>query len=157
MTLAPRLEDLPHYVRLSPELATGGQPSETQLARIAAAGFHSVINLGVNDPAYALPDEERCVVALGLQYAHIPVPFSAPHQAQLETFFAAMQRMPSPIFVHCRHNKRVPAFVTLYRICVLKWPVPRALDAMRQLWEPDAVWRTFINDVLASAGHHERL
>jgi protein tyrosine phosphatase (PTP) superfamily phosphohydrolase (DUF442 family) len=52
------LQSIPSLVVLSERLVTAGQPSEEQLAAVAAAGFKIVINLGLHgDPAYSLPDE----------------------------------------------------------------------------------------------------
>ena len=51
------------------ELATAGQPTEAQLAAIAADGYHTVINLALHDdPRYSLNDEAGLVQSLGMNY-----------------------------------------------------------------------------------------
>ncbi|MBF0462114.1 MAG: hypothetical protein HQL87_12035 [Magnetococcales bacterium] len=65
------LESIVGYVPLSDSLATAGQPSEGQLAAVAAAGFAVVINLALHDdPRYSLPDEAKTVADLGMEYIH---------------------------------------------------------------------------------------
>ncbi len=147
---ADPLESIARYVALSETLATAGQPSQAQLAAIAAAGFEVVINLALHDdPRYSLPDEAATVTSLGMAYVHIPVAFAAPKQSDLAAFFAAMQRAEGrKVFVHCAANKRVSVFVALYRIARQGWPQDDALAALREVWEPDAIWLGFMAEAL---------
>ncbi len=141
-------------------LMTSGQPSEAQLAAIAAAGWDVVINLGMHDDTrYALPDEAASVAALGMRYVHIPVPFAAPTRQQLDAFFAALrEHAQRKVWVHCAANWRVSAFVGLWRVLEQGWPVAPAFDILRAVahvrWQPDATWQAFIDAQLA--GHRDR-
>ena len=146
------LETIPRFIPLSETLATAGQPSEAQLAEIAAAGFEMVINLGLHDdPSYALQDEAASVAALGLGYVHIPVQFSSPTLQDLASFSQAMAGAKGKkVFVHCRHNKRVPVFVALDRVLREGWEPDAALAAMRAAWSPDPVWQAFIEKALTA-------
>lgn len=77
-----------HFLELDARLATAGQPTESQLASAATAGFEVVINLAFHDnPRYSLKDEPGLVKSLGMEYTHIPVPFDAPSEAELSAFF----------------------------------------------------------------------
>ena len=145
------MESIPAFLPLSDKLATAGQPSEEQLRAVAASGFHVVINLGLHDdPSYSLPDEAASVQALGMGYVHIPVQFASPTLEALASFSAAMQAAgDGKVFVHCRHNKRVPVFVALDRIRRQGWNRNEALDAMRAVWQPDATWQEFIEHALS--------
>lgn len=147
------LESIVRYVPVSESLATAGQPSEEQLATLAAAGFEVVVNLALhNDPRYSLKDEAETVASLGMEYIHIPVQFSSPAVSELTAFFEAMERSGGrKVFVHCAHNKRVPVFVALYRIVKQRWSEAEALAAMREVWQPDTTWENFIAQAL---GHH---
>jgi uncharacterized protein (TIGR01244 family) len=135
-------------------LMTAGQPTQDQLAAVAQAGFEVVINLALHDdPRYSLPDEAGLVRSLGLQYIHIPVQFGAPSDEDLQRFCDAMDAARGcKVFVHCAANKRVTAFLGLYRVLRLQWSEAQAFDAMRSIWEPDAVWSAFIARTLARAG-----
>lgn len=140
------------YVQVSDMLATSGQPSEEQLAAVAAAGFQTIINLALHDdPRYSLKDEAGTVRSLGMEYIHIPVQFSSPQPSDLSAFCAAMARAEGrKVLVHCAHNKRVPVFVALDRVLRLHWDADRALAAVREVWQPDATWSEFIAKALAS-------
>lgn len=139
------------YRQATPSLATSGQPSEEELVAIAAAGYTVIINLALHDdPRYALPDEASSVKSLGLEYVHIPVQFDAPNEADLSTFFSAMDRFrESQVWLHCAANKRVAAFLGLYRHLREGWPQQQAFALLQEVWEPDAVWSTFIERQLA--------
>jgi protein tyrosine phosphatase (PTP) superfamily phosphohydrolase (DUF442 family) len=109
--------DVYNYVRASEHIATGGQPTEAQLAAIAGAGCTTVINLGLHEADYALPDEPGLVASLGMAYVHIPVLWEQPTRADLEQFCNVLRTLEDKdIFVHCAANKRVSVFIALDRI-----------------------------------------
>jgi len=132
------------------DLVTSGQPSEDQLASVAREGFEVVINLALHDnPRYSLRDEAGLVRRLGMQYVHIPVQFDAPTEADLLAFFAAMDlHRHRKMLIHCAANKRVTAFLGLYRVIQQGWPPEEAFSLMRSVWEPDPVWSAFISAML---------
>ena len=145
-----KLAGIPGFIALSDALASAGQPSEHQLAEVAAAGFSIVINLGLDDPSYALADEAGSVRGLGMEYVHIPVQFSSPGIADLARFSAAMATAKGKkVFVHCRHNKRVPVFIALDRVVRQGWDREAAFAEMRKAWAPDETWQAFIARVLS--------
>ena len=134
---------------LSDRLITGGQPTEAQLAAIASAGYEVVINLAPHEGESALPDERRTVEALGMTYEYIPVRWERPTVADLEAFFAAMERHGDRrLCVHCAANMRVSAFVFLYRVLRLGWRVEDALRDLHALWRPNATWQAFVGKAL---------
>ena len=149
------LTDIRNLHEASSTVMTSAQPSEAQLAEIAAAGYQVVINLGLHDDKrYALADEAGTVEALGMRYEHIPVPFAAPTRVLLEQFFAAMRRHDGrKRWVHCAANFRVSAFVGLWRVLEQGWPRETAFDILRTVanehWAPDATWQAFIDAQLA--------
>ena len=84
-----------------------------------------------------------------MDYLHIPVQFNAPTEENLRAFIAAMDaHKGEKILVHCAANYRVTAFVGLYRVLCEGWTEDRAFEPMRSIWEPDAVWRQFIANML---------
>ena len=150
--LESMLRDIINFRRLSGSLITGGQPTEVELALAAAVGAEVVINLGRLDPAYALPDERGTVGALGLIYEHIPVVWAEPTAADLDAFFAALERHAGRrLFVHCAANYRASAFNMLYRVLRLGWRVEDARPAMDVIWDPAEYpqWQAFIQTTLA--------
>lgn len=148
-----RTDQIVNVLHISENLATSGQPTCEQFAAIAAAGYALLINLAMPDSTDALPDEPRLVESLGMQHVHIPVVWEAPTLQDLETFFQMMDRhRGEKVWVHCVVNKRVSAFVFLYRVMRLGVPVEEARAALEQIWQPDGVWSDFIERALIKYG-----
>jgi uncharacterized protein (TIGR01244 family) len=146
------MEGIYKLLQIDDRLATSGQPSEAQLAQVAAAGFDVVINLALHDdPRYSLPDEAGTVRSLGMDYVHIPVQFKAPTLGDLAQFCAAMDAAHGrKTYVHCAANLRVTCFLGLYRVLRLGWDKDAAFEPMRRMWQPDEVWSAFIDQALAT-------
>ena len=163
--MANSVGDIYNYREAAPDLATSGQPREEQLAGIADAGFEVIVNLALHDdPRYSLKDEASSVKALGLEYVHIPVQFSAPTENDLVKFFATMEHHKGRrVWVHCvalragtkihydAANMRVTAFLGLYWRIREGRSEEEAFALLRELWQPDAVWTEFIASQLAKA------
>ena len=146
--------DILNYRAVDPLLSACGQPTEEQLRAAAADGFTAIINLALHDdPRYPLPplaDEAALARSLGLLYVHIPVHFDAPTEEALCAFFDALEsHRHERLLVHCAANKRVTAFLGLYRILRLNWDPMQAFALMHEFWEPDEIWTAFIASMLA--------
>jgi protein tyrosine phosphatase (PTP) superfamily phosphohydrolase (DUF442 family) len=141
------LHDIKNFHRIDERLGTGGQPTEPQLRDLAQEGFQVVINLGLLDPKYCLPDEAGSVDRLGMTYHHIPVVFDAPRASDLDAFLAAMDASAGArTFVHCALNWRVSAFVALYGELRLGWSTAMADAHARRFWPLNEVWLRFIEE-----------
>ena len=140
-----------NYLRLGPELGSAGQPDQAQLSWIAEEGFQAVINLGLPDADYALPDEGAVVQELGMLYIHIPVLWESPKRTDLDAFMDTMDGLQGKqVFVHCAANMRASVFLALYRILRLDWDRSQALQWINHIWQPDPIWQAFIDEQLAS-------
>jgi uncharacterized protein (TIGR01244 family) len=138
-----------NYRRLSDRIATSGQPTEGELAAIADAGYQVVINLGLTNTDYALPDEASLAASLGLHYVHIPVLWEQPTRGDLDRFLQAMDRYRDcKVWVHCAANMRVSVFMAIYRALRLGWSYERALVDVHALWVPNETWQRFLDDLL---------
>lgn len=150
-----RLTQSYNFRAVGPRLSTSGQPTEAQLRAAAAEGCEVIINLALHDdPRYSLPDEAGLVEGLGMVYVHIPVRFDAPTQADLLAFFEAMDiHRTRKIHIHCAANLRVTAFLGLYQTLRQGRSATDAFATMRSVWQPDAVWSSFISDMLGRHTH----
>ena len=150
--MSDAFEHIRNYRVVDARLASSGQPNETDLAAIAAAGYEVVINLALHDdPRYALADEAGTVAALGLAYVHIPVQFAAPQASDLTRFMRALDDYRTHrVWIHCAANYRVSAFLGLYRMRTTDCSREQAFALMDSVWQPDAVWSTFIEAHIAS-------
>lgn len=139
------MDEIKNFLSVSDRLACAGQPDESQLTAIAAEGFEVVINLGLADGKYALPDEAASVANLGLAYYHIPVLFDNPRLEEWQSFLAVMnQQDAKKIFVHCAANYRATAFTGLYLVATSQLTGEELSSFIAQIWQPDPVWQRFI-------------
>jgi protein tyrosine phosphatase (PTP) superfamily phosphohydrolase (DUF442 family) len=147
------LSVLSHYRRISNKIATAGQPTSDQFQAIAAEGFEVVINLGLQDADYALPDEQALVESLGLIYESIPVLWQEPTQQNFEQFVDCIHRHEGEKqFIHCAANNRVSVFVALFQILEQGLPADHVLNELEEVWTPNQVWQSFINQSLKRRG-----
>jgi protein tyrosine phosphatase (PTP) superfamily phosphohydrolase (DUF442 family) len=145
-----RFSDIYNYRRVSERIATGGQPTATQLRAVAKGGCQVVINLGLHDADYALPNERDLVESLAIKYIYLPVVWERPEADDLLRFCKALEELEdSELFVHCAANVRVSVFIALDRIVRQGEPVDEALEAIAELSLPP-VWRRFVDDVTVS-------
>jgi protein tyrosine phosphatase (PTP) superfamily phosphohydrolase (DUF442 family) len=145
-----KITDIFNFLSVEKLLTTSGQPTEAQLSVLANQGYEVVINLSLhNDPRYSLPDETGLVKSLGMIYVHIPVPFDAPSESDLDSFFHAMEtNINKKVHVHCAANMRVTAFLGLYFMIRQVKSKEEAFATMKSIWEPDDVWSSFITSML---------
>ena len=143
------LNHIRNVLRIDDRLATSGMPQPDDFAALRQAGFDVVINLALPTSDNALPNEGELVSAQGMTYVHIPVTFDAPQPADFERFTRVLDACAGQrVFVHCAANKRVSAFVFLHR---LGHGTSRAIAErdLKKIWEPDGVWREYVNAHLA--------
>ena len=139
------------WQRLDAQTTTSGRIEDSDLAALTALGISHVINLAMADHPVALADEGAKVMAAGMAYTHIPVPFDAPDETHYQAFRRGLAQHAGSVHVHCIMNWRVSAF--FYRLNRDHRGMPEA-DAralMAQQWVPDAsdkaewqVWADFI-------------
>ncbi|MDE0855932.1 MAG: NUDIX domain-containing protein, partial [Nevskia sp.] len=131
-------------------LATAGQPTAGQMRVIRGSGYQTVINLLPADSGSALADEAAVVEEQGLRYHYLPVSWEAPGADDFARFCELMQAEAGRrVLVHCAANKRVSAFVFLYRVLRLGVARDVAERDLLAVWQPDPVWSRFIDERLA--------
>ena len=143
-----RLIRIRNFLRIDDGLATSGMPEPDDFTALRKAGFDIVINLALPTSDNALPHEGELVSAQGLSHVHIPVQFDAPQAADFDRFTRVMNACAGQnVFVHCAANMRVSAFVFLHR---LRHGTDRAAaeSDLKKIWQPDGVWREFLNQRL---------
>jgi protein tyrosine phosphatase (PTP) superfamily phosphohydrolase (DUF442 family) len=146
----PALEEITNFLRISDAIGTAGQPTAAHFAAIKAAGYEVVVNLAMPNSTNALPNEGELVTEQAMDYVHIPVVWEQPTSRDLEQFFEVMDRYRGKrIFVHCAMNMRVSIFICLYRVLQENTPFDVAREAIYKIWEPDAVWDSFLRQALS--------
>lgn len=135
------------FRRLSPLLASAGQPEPGQISAIGRAGFKRLINLAMPTSPGALPDEAALAQRAGLDYLHLPIDFEAPELEQAARLFDALDRSAGePVFVHCAKNMRVSALLSAYRMVRCGVPCSTARVELHAVWEPNHTWRLYVTN-----------
>ena len=146
------LNHIRNFLRIDDRLATSGMPQPDDFAALRQAGFEVVINLALPTSDNALPNEGELVSTQGMTYVHIPVKFDVPQPADFERFTRMLDACAGQrVFVHCAANMRVSAFVFLHR---MRHGADRATaeSHLKKIWQPDGVWREFVNQGLTELG-----
>ena len=145
------IADIFNFLQLSPTIATAGQPTESQLSSIKAAGYRSIVNLAPGTHENALPNEKEIVESLGIEYIHIPVKFDRPTTEDFDRFCDVMRSARNrSIFVHCAANLRVSSFMYLYHRIHEDVAAEVAQIELAKIWSPNPIWQEFINRTIAS-------
>ena len=140
------MDHIKNYVKVSESIATSDQPARGDFPEIANAGYSAVVNLATGTSPDAIPDEGEVAAGEGMAYYHIPVVWTAPEISNLDRFFSVMDSLGGEkVWVHCVLNMRASAFVYLYRLINLGVPEEEARGPMDEVWEPDEIWRGFID------------
>lgn len=146
------LGSLRNFLPLKEGLATSGMPQPDDFDAIAKAGFEVVINLAMPTSDHAMANEGDLVTRAGMTYIHIPVNFDSPQPADFQRFNALMDAVNGQrLFVHCAANMRVSAFVFLHRVLRGESRAEAERD-LKRIWEPEGIWRQFIDQRLAEKG-----
>ena len=140
-----------NFQQVSKDIASSGQPSESDFSEIAGEGYQVVINLALSTSDNAISNEGDIVTQLGMSYVHIPVQWEEPKVEQFELFAAVMQQAnDKKVWVHCALNMRVSAFLYLYSLIYLDEKDGAAIERMHKIWQPNKVWQSLIESVRRS-------
>jgi uncharacterized protein (TIGR01244 family) len=150
--MVEELGQIQAFRRLSPLLATSGQPEPAEIAAIGRAGFKRLINLAMPSSPGALANEATLAEQAGLCYLHLPIDWETPELEQATRLFEALERAAGePVFVHCAKNMRVSALLSAYRVVRGGVPCRAARADLHAIWQPNHTWRTFVANVALRA------
>ncbi|WP_460203353.1 protein tyrosine phosphatase family protein [Scytonema sp. NUACC21] len=140
-----------NYPKISDSIGTSGQPTKEQFSAIKQAGYQVVVNLALQKSSNALPDEKQIVEAQNMQYIHIPIVWENPIFENVKEFFSVMEsNAEKKVFVHCAANKRVSAFIYLYRRLKERTTEENAKKDLNKIWFPNEKWQKLIQNVIES-------
>ncbi len=132
------VEDILNFHEMTDDIAIGGQPTVSQLAQVAEAGYSVVVNLAMHDSDNAIPEEGSVVASQGMSYVHLPVPSDAPTPEHVQTFFKVMDSFDGErVFVHCVVSGRVSAFMHRYMMLRKGASAEQATSPLLQRWLPN--------------------
>ena len=96
-------------VKVADRVSVGSQPSEADLAQLAAAGIQVVVNLrreGEENQPLTPEAEAEVARAHGLAYHHVPVSLNGLRPEQVTKLRGILQASPGPALVHCGAGQR---------------------------------------------------
>lgn len=149
----PPFHKVYNHVQVDERISTSGLINSEVIEQIAREGYSAVINLLPDTHQHALANEAELVHQHALAYHYIPVEFGTPTLESYETFERALDGLGSEqrVYIHCAANMRVSAFVAIYGTRRLGWSVARAAQLIAEVWEPNEVWRRFLDAQLSAA------
>ena len=131
------VEDILNFHGMTDNIAIGGQPTVSQLAQVAEAGYSVVVNLAMHDSDNAIPEEGSVTASLGMSYVHLPVPSDVPTATHVRKFFNVMDAFDGEkVFVHCVVSGRVSAFMNRYMMLRKGASAEQATSPLLQRWLP---------------------
>ncbi len=142
-----KIKNIYNYYNVPNIFETSGQPNEKQLILLANQGYEVIINLATElliDGKFVKEDE--ILKLLKIKYIHIPVEFSQPTLLDFKKFVKYVKLYKDKkIWVQCKANMRVSAFVYKYRKDILLQEHNDIIDDMHFIWTPDKIWCSFLN------------
>lgn len=145
----PALAEITNFRQYSDTFASSGQPTREQFQLLADQGFERIVYIAFTNNNNALADADQLVKGLGMEYMHVPVAFDNPLPDEFYAFADSMRRNTGKkTLLHCQVNARATAFSFLYRVLYDDISIVDAKADMNTVWQPNAVWRDFIFEVL---------
>ena len=122
-----------NFLRVNPQICTGGQPRLEDLPRLEAEGIKAIINLR-RPTEYDAEAEAAKAKELGLRYFNIPVSVAEPQDQQADEFLKLTAESKNrPAFIHCGSANRVGAFWMIRRVLVDGWKLADAEAEARKI------------------------
>ena len=128
------LTGIPHFLKLSDQVWTGGQPWLEHLPKLKEAGIKVIINLRPHSE-WNGDREAAKVKELSMSYFNIPVIFNEPDELDADDFLKLTdeQLKNGPVFIHCASGPRVGAFWMIRRVLRDGWEYDKALEEANRI------------------------
>lgn len=96
-------------IKVNAKISGGGQPDESDIAALKAAGYRKIINLRrAGEPNQPLDPQAQgdAVMRAGMEYVHIPVDPKNLNPSSAEAVAKAVAASDGPVYVHCAAGGR---------------------------------------------------
>jgi protein tyrosine phosphatase (PTP) superfamily phosphohydrolase (DUF442 family) len=112
-----KVDDLPHYLEVTPLIGTGGQMTDAGIQQLVEKGYRAVINLRTAEEGVDLEAEQKFVEKEGMAYYAIPLSGKSPEAGQAAQFLDLMEHLREKrVFVHCATANRVGSLMMIKRV-----------------------------------------
>jgi uncharacterized protein (TIGR01244 family) len=144
-------DDVPNILCVDERFATGGQPTDSAFAKLAAHGYRAVLSLRTASEGVDLKQQQEAVEKAGMHYVSVPVVSSAPKPEMVDAFIKAVKDKDNqPMLIHCGSANRVGAFWMIYRVVEQGWPEEKALEEATKIGLRSPVLKTFAHEYITS-------
>jgi uncharacterized protein (TIGR01244 family) len=144
-------DDVPRILCVDERVATGGQPTDSAFAKLAANGYRAVLSLRTASEGVDQKHEQESVEKTGMRYINIPVVSTAPNAEQVDEFIKAVKdKANHPMLIHCGSANRVGAFWMIYRAVEQGWPEDKALDEATKIGLTSPGLKTFAHEYIVA-------
>jgi uncharacterized protein (TIGR01244 family) len=138
---------------ITPTIAVGDQPTESDLAQLKQDGYVAVVNLrneGEPDQPMSVAREGEEVRALGMDYLHYGVgaaPLTEEGVTAVCDFIDEHATGPDKVLVHCRKGGRAVALVLLQQARAKGWSAANVIAGGKALGlEVDGGLKTLVEN-----------
>lgn len=123
----PAQQGINNFGKVSEILYRGAQPDAVAMTNLVKLGIKTIINLREPDKSWEAEIEQAR--AHGIVFTNIPLKgLGSPSHEQVRMALAAIEALPSPVFIHCQHGcDRTGTIIACYRIQHDKWTSDAAL------------------------------
>lgn len=128
------LTGIPHFLKLSDQVWTGGQPWLEHLSKLKEAGVKVIINLRPHSE-WNGEREAAKVKELSMSYFNIPMISNEPDELDADDFLKLTdeQLKNGPVFIHCASGPRVGALWMIRRVLRDGWEYNKALEEANRI------------------------
>lgn len=143
---------VPNYKRLTPMLATAGQPTPEALGRLRSLGFRTVINLRTESEP-GVQAEAELLRAAGINYVSVPVTPETLGASQVDAVRRVLDDPASgPVLLHCGSSNRVGAVWALLQARAKGLNAEQAIEEGRRAGLSSAGMVDAVKRALAAPG-----
>jgi len=152
------VEGIRDFTRVDATVACAGATSVEAIAELKREGFVSIVNLRrASEPGANVEASRAAAEAAGLTYIHLPFDSSAPDQAVVTEFLAAVSNTANqPVFVHCGSANRVGALWLVKRVMRDGWTIAQATEEAKAIGLRSATLEAFALKYLADNDKERR-
>lgn len=143
--------EVPRFLCLDENIATGAQPKQEAYAKLAQSGFRTVLSLRTANENVDLQKDRELTEAAGMHFINIPVVTAAPDPLRVDDFIAAVRNQKNyPLLIYCGSANRVAAFWMIYRVIEGGWPEAQALAEAEKIGLTRPELKAFVQSYLAA-------
>jgi len=146
-TLKP--EEAPNYHRVSPQLATAGQPSADILKKAKELGFATVVNLKM--PQEGIEGDRKILESLGIRFVSVPITPGSFTFTDAKAVAAVLDDPKAgPVLLYCHSSNRVGGVWAVYQVMKGRTPEdalaegkkvglksPQMIEAVQRVLKPN--------------------